>query len=366
MYVRWAFGDIRRTDAISGCLIVDDPLLKSRYGFLRFREALALMERHNFTTTLAFIPWNWRRTQGATVRLFKEGSERLSLSVHGCDHTAEEFGERSTAVLNQRVKTAVHRMEGLRHRTSLPYDAIMVFPQGVFSPEVGHVLKANGFWAAVNTEVAPLDESENRTTIADLWDVAIMKYGTLPIFTRRYLTQGIENFAFDGLLGKPCLIVAHHDGFRGRELVEFIDKLNALSWTLHWRTLGDVIKRSARIESRWEGRQIVQMCATAALVVNDSTKSSEFLFVKPESDPECVKTVMLNGNPTDWSYRAGNLHWSATIAAQCGADVRIEYADRLNLSWTENGAGFRLKTAFRRYMSEFRDNYLSLISSAWN
>ena len=41
-----------------------------------------------------------------------------------------------------------------------------------------------------------------------------MTYGAFPIFTRRYAFHGVENFAFDLLLGKPCLIVAHHDSFK--------------------------------------------------------------------------------------------------------------------------------------------------------
>ena len=38
-----------------------------------------------------------------------------------------------------------------------------------------------------------------------------MRYSSFPIFTRRYPWEGIENFAFDILLGKPALIVIHHD-----------------------------------------------------------------------------------------------------------------------------------------------------------
>jgi hypothetical protein len=324
------------------------------------------MDRDGFATTLAFIPWNWRRTQSATVGLFRERPDRLSLSVHGCDHTAGEFGERSTAVLNRRVKTALHRMECLRSKTSLPYDPVMVFPQGVFSAETGRTLKVNGFWAVANTEVSPLEESDNQTTIADLWDVAIMKYGTLPIFTRRYLTDGVENFAFDGLLGKPCLIVAHHDAFRGTSLVEFIAALNALVWTLRWRTLGDVVRRSARTESRSNGAAVVRLYSTTALLTNDSKESCEVVLVKQESDPASVKAVMVNSRTVDWSYQDGQLHCRAIVAARSTADVRIEYADTLSLSSIGDSTAFRIKLAFRRYLSEFRDNYVSMITSTRN
>ena len=41
-----------------------------------------------------------------------------------------------------------------------------------------------------------------------------MRYGDFSIFTRRYAHHGLENFAFDLLLGKACLIVCHHDFFK--------------------------------------------------------------------------------------------------------------------------------------------------------
>ena len=224
-YLKWAFRDAawsrRETNA---CLIVDDPPLKRRYGFLDFREALDLMDRHNFTTTIAFIPWNWRRTDPRTLSLFQSRPERLSLVVHGCDHTSGEFAVRSPALLNRKIRTSRQRMESFRQRASIEADRVMVFPQGQFSPETGRALKLNGFVAAVNTEVAPIQRGANETTIADLWSVAIMRYGTFPIFTRRYPDHGIENFAFDALLGKPCLIAAHHDAFKdhARNLVDFV------------------------------------------------------------------------------------------------------------------------------------------------
>ena len=90
----------------------------------------------------------------------------------------------------------------------------MIFPQGVFSSVCPAVLKRNGFLAAVNTETVPVDSDNARTKISDLWDVAIMSYQGFPIFTRRYSFHGLENFAFDLLLGKPCLIVCHHDFFK--------------------------------------------------------------------------------------------------------------------------------------------------------
>ena len=101
-----------------------------------------------------------------------------------------------------------------------------------------------------------------------------MKYGSFPIFTRRYLTHGVENFAFDGLLGKPCLVVAHHDVFRdhGRKLTEFMTSLNTLHWNLRWRSLGDVIRRSFRTHKLANGANLVRMFANNLTMENSSAE----------------------------------------------------------------------------------------------
>lgn len=362
MYLKWAFRDISWTGReTGGCLIVDDPPLKTQYGFLDFREALKLMDQHNFTTTIAFIPWNWRRTSSRTVDIFQKRHDRFTLCVHGCDHTGGEFAARSAVQLNRRIKTATQRMAFLLRRTSLQHARIMVFPQGEFSPETGRALKLNGFVAAVNTEVAPSSNARNETTIADLWNVAIMKYGTFPIFTRRYLTHGIENFAFDGLLGKLCLIAAHHDVFKshGRDLVDFIAKLNLLTWNLRWSSLGDAIDRSFRVRNQAEGESVVQMFGGSLVIENPSTEPCEFIFTKEEGDPDYVKAVTLNQTSIDFEYEAGCLRWVLRLSPKERAHLRVIYHDNLEVGPSYASIRYSIKTLARRYLSEFRDNYLS-------
>ena len=362
MYLKWACGNVCWNSAeTSACLIVDDPLLKSRYGFLQFREALDLMDKQDFATTVGFIPWNWRRTSPSTVRMFQQRSDRLSISVHGCDHTASEFATPSTALLNTRIKAARHRMELLRQKTSLQYDHVMIFPQGAFSPEAGLALKLNGFVAAVNTEVTPFNGTRNETRIADVWNVAIMKYGTFPIFTRRYLSHGIENFAFDELLGKPCFIVGHHDTFKnhGRDLVDFIARLNSLNWTLHWRPLGDAIVRTFKTRNECDGTNVIQMYGEKLIIENPSTEPRHVLILKEEGDLDCVKAVLADHEPIDCASEGKNIRFNVTLGPKQTIQVQIIYLDKLGINTTHTGVGYEAKTRLRRYLSEFRDNYLS-------
>lgn len=359
--VMWAKLDFGLGAAeISGCLIVDDPPLKPRYGFLNYHKTLRLMDRHNFATTIAFIPWNWSRTEGRTVQLFHERPDRYSICVHGCDHTAKEFAEESPAVLNKRLSVAKRRMQLLKQRTSLPHDDVMVFPQGAFSGSAVRALKVNGFTAAVNTEVAPRIGA-NETTVGDLLGMAIMKYSSFPVFTRRYVFHGVENFAFDGLLGKPCLIAAHHDDFmdESRKLLELITQLNALNWELRWRALGETLRRASSIRRRTDGRKCVEMYGTHLRYGNSHEGVEQTKFIKRENDFESVKAVTANGEPVDYLHQDGYLQFEAAVRDKESVDLRVIYASDGNLASSLGDLSYRAKALVRRYLSEFRDNYLS-------
>ena len=360
MYARWAFG-VGEASEIGASLIVDDPPLKPRYGFLKYQDALRLMDQHNFATTVAFIPWNWRRTDKRTVQLFHQRPDRLSLCIHGCDHTAKEFAERSTAVLNKRISVAATRMRLFGKRTQLRPGGVMLFPQGAFSESAARALKLNGFIAAANTEVAPTHQEENKTTVGDLFGQAIMKYASFPMFTRRYLAHGVENFAFDGLLGKPCLIAAHHDDFAGdaRILLHVIAKLNSLNWKLKWRSLGEAIRHCVSIRNERDSSRCVEMYGSSVVYKNSQGSLEGTIFKKEEDDWDHVQSVTVNGLSVDYLQHGGYLRFEALIPPNESAEVRIVYSAGPTLASNQEDINYRAKAVLRRYLSEFRDNYLS-------
>src|SRR5262249_51781591 len=85
MFIRLMFPDVAwRPLELSACLIIDDPLLRQRYGFCDFGMLLNLMRRYGFTTNIAFIPWNWSRTSTVDGEFFRKEPEHFSVSIHGC------------------------------------------------------------------------------------------------------------------------------------------------------------------------------------------------------------------------------------------------------------------------------------------
>ena len=111
----------------------DDAWLTEPYGHLNYSALLAEMERHNFHTTIAFIPWNFDRSEPSIVRLFKANQGRFSVCIHGDDHDHREFGnyaENPLEVQVRHIRQSVARMERFQALTGISYDRFMVFPHG--------------------------------------------------------------------------------------------------------------------------------------------------------------------------------------------------------------------------------------------
>ena len=112
LYIKWAFAETCwNAPEANACLVIDDPVLKPTHGFVDFEELLSLMKRHKFSTNIAFIPWNWRRSAPEVVRLFRENPKYYSLSVHGCDHTRAEFGSSNQQRLYWKAEQAARAYE---------------------------------------------------------------------------------------------------------------------------------------------------------------------------------------------------------------------------------------------------------------
>ena len=215
------------------CLIIDDPLLKPKYGCLDYRKLLKEMKDHDFFTEIAFIPYNYKRSDTEIVRLFAENPDRLGICVHGCNHTFNEFGVDDDRLLERLAHTALWRMEEHKNRTGLPYDLVMVFPQGRFSSTAMKVLREAGYLAAFNSSITATDRQE--LPESEYKRPATKVYHDFPLFLRRY-PKDQADFVRDIQLGRPIIVVEHHTAFKNgyqniTELVDWINTLGKIRWT---------------------------------------------------------------------------------------------------------------------------------------
>ncbi len=212
-------------EVIYANIIIDDPLLRENYGFLNYRKLLDLMDKHNFFSTIAFIPWNYKRTDKKIAALFRERPDRFSLCVHGCDHTKGEFASTDLNYLDSKVKLATARMIEHEKITGVPFDKIMVFPQGLFSNEALEALKLNNYIAAVNT--VPLPVSGSISSSFPFWI--------------SYPPEVIMN----DVPANPIFIILHNDYLKHgyEKLTDFVDELNE-KYKIKWDSLGRIIQPS--------------------------------------------------------------------------------------------------------------------------
>ena len=360
-YIRWAFAHSSwNAPEANACLVIDDPLLRTRYGFLRFRELLMLMKQVRFSTSIAFIPWNWRRSDPKVVQLFKDNPNDYSLCIHGCDHAAGEFGTSNTRQLRAIAREAVRRMSLHEGRTGLIHDRVMVFPRGVFSEQAILELKHANFSAVVNTEVHSSLLRGRKLRIFDVWDAAVMSYDDFPIYTRRYPAQGIENLAFDLLLGKPCLVVIHHDFFSNGydRLAQFIDQLNALNVSLFWRRLGEVVRRGYRQRELSSDCFEIEMYGSELLIENRSGRAMSYFVRRREHEPNSIESLHAGSRCVPWDSAGDHIEFKVDLAPGESTVLRLLFKAADDVAHERQDLAHGAKTVLRRYLSELCDNDL--------
>jgi hypothetical protein len=359
IFLRHCFGDTCWHGPESTArLIIDDPTCTERYGFLDFAVLLDSMRRWNYGTSVAFIPWNYWRTSRRTASKFFGENSRVSLCVHGCDHTNKEFDASNGPLLGQKAALAMERMEAHRKRTGVNFDPVMVFPQGIFSTAAISALAANHYLAAVNTTCFPTDNVAVSLRVGDFLRPAITRFNGFPIFKRHY-PQCVIDFAFDLFLGKPVLVVEHHEYFRdGCALLEdFVQGLYQLEPTLSWPSLADQLSRSCMIRAISESAMEVRFFTRQFQFRSGETSPRRLLLHKHEPDPSTVEAVFVDGSRVPFSFENEWLKLEVEMTPRRA--VKIEVAGPKRLAPVRHfGMTYNAGVLLRRSLSEFRDNTL--------
>ena len=349
--------------------IIDDPLLKESYGFLNYRQLLKLTDRIDFSVTIGFVPRNYKNTQRTVADLFRQRSDRLSICVHGCDHSEAEFVEQDIGALNTKIGLASQRMRMHEASTGVPYCEVMVFPYGRFSAQSLRALKANNYLACTNARVTPTDvENECDVPIADCLDIAVTKYG-FPLFLRRYpvlhsskgrRTGTVEEFAADLFFGKPALIVEHHDFFRdhGETFLEFVNRLNSLSSELEWTGLKEVVTRTYLEKDVSDQLRVVKIYTNYQLIENDGDRARNFEILKTENGDVPVQNVLIDGKGARFTVDDNQLRVFTRLSAGTSATVQVVYRNSLPSADVHGGWISTGRLLTRRLWSDLRDNIL--------
>jgi hypothetical protein len=364
-------------------LTIDDAWLREPYGYVNFQEVLREMEQHNFHITLAFVPWNFDRSQPDVVSLFRDHSDRFSVCVHGNNHDHQEFGpynNRSLEEQTKNIKQGLARMAKFSELTHVPHDPVMVFPHAISPVETLAVLKRYNFAATVNSLNVPLG-AEAPADPEFALRTATMAFSNFPSL-RRYSAEAPRpesQLAIDAFLGNPMLFYVHQ-GFFAQGSGAFsktADVVNQLQPNTEWRSLGYIARHLYLEKLRDDGNYDIRAYGATIQIKNDHKRSAVF-FVEKDEDFTLPLTVRVDGQPYPYQRLGARLLLKVPVPSGVSREISVTYDIDLNPA-AINISKTSLRITALRGLSDFRDNVVSRTSlgrsfilsytqneSAWN
>lgn len=341
-------------------LTIDDPWLRESYGYLDYRRLLAEMETHNFHSTIAFIPWNYDRSQPEVVSLFRNHTDRLSICIHGDNHDHKEFTDfRSKDLATQiaGLKQALARMDGFQALTGISYDKVMVFPHSIAPEKTLEALKIYNYQATVNSSNVPMDRPGPPFRPFAFRPVTV-EYANFASI-RRYpveLPAPTSFIAINEFLDNPLFFYCHHDFFSsGIDAFDGVaDQVNRLESNTRWRSVGEIVRHLYLVKLRDDNSYDVLSFSSDVRLENISGRDSIFYLRKQEAGGTVIRSVSIDGQKYPYRLRDGYLDLSVPIPAGQARAVVIQYENDLNSTAIDVS-----KTSVRVYLlrmaSDIRD-----------
>jgi hypothetical protein len=348
-------------------LTLDDPWLVEPYGCLSYRRLLAEMQKARFHTTIAFVPWNYDRSDESVVAMFREHPEFYSICVHGNNHDHWEFYKYSTtsadpwpakplAVQEANIRQGLARMEEFSRLTSLDFDRVMVFPHHVAPMQTFGILKRYNFLATANVTNMPLDLEPPGDLVSHL-RAFTASYGNFASVTR-HLPAGRSQaqIALDLFLDSPVLFFEHHTLFRNGigSFNKTAEMVNSLQPAVQWAGLGTIARHLYLERDLPDGSREVHAFCRSIDLVNDQEHEQTCFVQKEETSDVPIRRVLVNGAAHPFAVSQGRLKLSVAIEPHQPCRIEIQYEDHFKASQVDIFKNDRRINRLRA-LSDFRD-----------
>jgi len=345
-------------------LTIDDPWLREPYGDLSYKGLLKEMEKHDFHTTIGFIPWNYDRSEAGAVSLFRNHPERFSICIHGDNHDHKEFedlGSKPLSLQTAALKQSLARMEKFQMLTGIPYDKIFVFPHSIGTESILEELKTYNVLATINSQNVPMDRSQPSAFLFALRPVTL-SFADFPSI-RRYpaaMTSPNGFLRINEFLDNPLFFYTHHEFFAsGIDAFDgMADNVNRLEPDTRWRSVGDIVKHLYVVRLRNDSNYDVLAFSNSFDLDNTSERSLVFDVEKQESGSPVIASVNVDGGDYPFQLREGHLNLSVTVPAGGVRRVVIQYKNDLDLASISTSKS-SLRVYLLRKVSDYRDITLS-------
>jgi hypothetical protein len=338
-------------------LVIDDPLVKRRYGYIDFPRLLESARRSGYHVNLAYIPWNHWRSSAKAARLFVDHADCFSLCYHGCDHTKDEYSTADYELLLWKNSRSIERMRSHEARTGLACEPIMVCPQERYSREAMRSFSdGRVFLAIANTACIAKDLDRAEVTGADLLLPAQDCFDGIAVFKRHYLGS-LPAFALGLFLGKPAILATHHDQFRdGPSAVEqFAAELQRISPGIEWMSLATVAMKTALVRRSAAGRVEMRVFSDAFEFAGEA--GAEYRILRRLPAAASLEGITVNGERVSFERSADFVAFNVSARSPGSYSVRIN-PKRRDAAVRTMGIGYRTLVGLRRALSEVRDGLI--------
>lgn len=350
---------------------IDDPWLTEPYGYLSYQGLLEEMEKENFHTTIAFIPWNFDRTAPAVAALFRTHPDRFSVCLHGNNHDHREFYKYTTAwadpvaakslhLQELNIQQALARMEKFRSLTGLDYDKVMIFPHGIAPEKTLGLLKKYNFLATVNLNHIPLDSREPDDHLFPLRIVTLRFENFASL--KRYMpsARAESEIAIDLFLDNPVLFFTHQDFFENgiASFNRTAKTVNSIQPRIVWQSLGYITQHLYLKRLTSEGNYEILSFSGNFTLENSQPRDLIYSVRKEETFAIPLRRLTVNGQPYAYTSSENAILFTLSVPAGQSRHIVIEYENALELDKIDIAKHDKRINSLRRF-SDFRDMILS-------
>ena len=371
MFLRYGLGErCWHSSHYYANLTIDDPWLIEPYGNLSFHALLPEMEKANFHTTIAFIPWNYDRSKKDVVNIFFNNPSRFSICIHGNNHDHREFYKYETGqsdvwlnkpleIQELNIRQALARMEKFKELTGIPYAKIMIFPHNIAPATTLELLKKYNFMATINSSNIPLNSQKPEDPVINFRPIS-MHFNSFASVKRYGSHRKPVDIAIDLFLGNPLLFHGHHDVF-----ATGIDAFNQTAGITNgiqphviWQGLGYIMQHYYLEKLRSDGNYDIEVYSNDVIIENNHNRDVKYYIKKRETLNLPIQEVSVDDRPQSYTASDDNIRIVIPFKKNGVKHIKIKYENNLDINSIEiENKGLRIYIL--RMFSDFRDITLS-------
>jgi hypothetical protein len=225
----------------------DDPNLHwNSYGYINYAQLVQDASRHNYHASFATVPMDGWHVHRETAALFQKNQSRLSLLIHGNNHTTKELAKTQDDYNRQALAAqALRRIERLERASGLEVSRVMAAPHGACTHDMATILLRTGFEAACISRGSIMNQNPGTAWPASVGlNPAEFLGAGLPVIPRFRLKRGCETeMILAAFLGQPVIPVGHHEDLAGGRdlLAELAGTLNSIG-EVQWMNMKSIAR----------------------------------------------------------------------------------------------------------------------------